>query len=52
VAIQYPMRNPGVSSVVVGASSPREIEDSVTAANTPLDDGIWAEVEERIAAMA
>jgi aryl-alcohol dehydrogenase-like predicted oxidoreductase len=51
VAIQYPLRNAGVSSVVVGASSTREIEESVAAATTPLDDSIWAEVEERIAAV-
>ena len=48
VAIQFAMRNPGVSSATVGASSVREVEENVAAATFPLPDGIWAEVEERI----
>jgi aryl-alcohol dehydrogenase-like predicted oxidoreductase len=48
VAIQYPMRNPAVASVVVGASSPAEITDAVAAATMKLPDEIWREVEERI----
>jgi aryl-alcohol dehydrogenase-like predicted oxidoreductase len=50
VAIQYAMRNPHVASVVVGASSPGEIEASVAAATTPLPEEIWREVDERITA--
>jgi D-threo-aldose 1-dehydrogenase len=49
VAVQFVMRQPGVSSVVVGASSPREIEENVHAATFPLPDEIWAEVDERMA---
>ena len=48
VALQYAMRYPGVSSVVVGASSPREIEENVSAAAFPLPESIWAEVEDRM----
>lgn len=49
VAVQFVMRQPGVSSVVVGASSPREIEENVRAATFPLPEEIWAEVDERMA---
>ncbi len=48
LAIQFAMRHPGVSSVVVGASTPQEVEESVAAATLPIPDAIWAEVEERI----
>lgn len=48
VALQFAMRHPGVGTVVVGASYPREIEENVTAATFPVPDEIWAEVEERM----
>jgi len=48
LAIQFAMRHPGVSSVVVGASTPQEVEESVAAATFPIPDEIWAEVEERV----
>lgn len=49
VSLQLALRQPGVSSVVVGASSPREIEENVAAALHPLPDEVWAEVEDRMA---
>jgi aryl-alcohol dehydrogenase-like predicted oxidoreductase len=42
------MRQPGVSSVVVGASSPKEIEENVFSSTFPLPEGIWDEVDERM----
>lgn len=48
VALQFAMRHPGVSSVVVGASSPREVEENVSAATFTLPDSIWADVDERM----
>ena len=48
LALQFAMRHPGVSSVVVGASLPREIEENVSAATFPLPEAIWADVEERM----
>ncbi len=48
VALQFAMRHPGVSSVVVGASSPREIEENVAAATHPLPSGIWSDIEQRM----
>jgi aryl-alcohol dehydrogenase-like predicted oxidoreductase len=50
VALQFPMRHPGVSSVVVGASTPREIEASLAAASYPIPPVIWQEVDDRVAA--
>ena len=48
VALQFAMRHPGVSSVVVGASSPREVEENVSAATFPLPESVWADVDERM----
>jgi aryl-alcohol dehydrogenase-like predicted oxidoreductase len=48
VAVQFAMRQPGVSSVVVGASSPQEVEQNVSAATFALPESIWAEVEARM----
>lgn len=48
VALQFAMRPPGVGTVVVGASSPREIEENVAAATFPVPDEVWREVEERM----
>jgi aryl-alcohol dehydrogenase-like predicted oxidoreductase len=45
VAIQYGMRHPGVSSVLIGARSSREVEENIAAATFPVPDEIWAEVE-------
>ena len=42
------VRQPGVSSVVVGASSPKEIEGNVFSATFPLPDAIWDEADERM----
>lgn len=48
VALQFAMRHPGVSTVVVGASSPREVEENVSAAAFPLPESVWADVEDRM----
>ncbi len=48
LALQFPMRHPGVSSVVVGARSAREVEENVAAATRPIPEELWAEVDERI----
>lgn len=48
LALQYAARHPGVASVVVGASSPREIEQCIAAATFPVPESIWDEVEDRI----
>lgn len=48
VAIQFAMRHPAVSSVLIGARSVREVDENVAAATFPVPDAIWAEVEERV----
>jgi aryl-alcohol dehydrogenase-like predicted oxidoreductase len=49
VALQFGLRNPRVSTVLVGADSPPQIAEIVAAANEPIPGEIWAEVDERIA---
>jgi aryl-alcohol dehydrogenase-like predicted oxidoreductase len=48
LALQFVLREPGVSSAVVGASSAAEISENAAAVQHPLPDGIWDEVEERM----
>lgn len=48
VALQFALRQPHVSSVVVGASSPAEVEASVAAIGHSLPDGIWNDVDDRL----
>ncbi|MBI2525795.1 MAG: aldo/keto reductase [Candidatus Rokubacteria bacterium] len=48
VALQFPMRHPGVGTVVIGANNPLEVEESVAAATFPVPAEIWTEVEERM----
>lgn len=48
VALQFALRQPGVTSVVVGSSSPREIEQNVEAATFQLPDEIWHEVDAQL----
>jgi len=52
IAIRFAMRRPDVASVVVGAASPAEVEDSLTAALTPVSDELWLEVDERVARLS
>jgi len=48
LALQFAMRNPDVSSVVVGASSPQEVDESLAAIEAPIPSEVWKEVEERV----
>lgn len=50
VALQFALRNPNVSCVLVGAKTPKEVEENLAAVSAPLPDGIWSEVEVMIAA--
>jgi aryl-alcohol dehydrogenase-like predicted oxidoreductase len=49
VAIQWVLRNPRVSTILIGPKTPDEVEQNVRMATMPLPEGIWAEVDERIA---
>ena len=52
LALQYVARFPGVSAVVVGARSPHEVEENLVAMLHPIPEGVWREVEERVADQA
>ena len=44
-AIQFPLRHPGVTSVVVGARTARTIATSADWFETPIPDALWADIE-------
>ena len=50
LALQFPLRHPGVSSVVVGASNRSEIEENVEAYQHPIPEEVWDEVDRRVRA--
>ena len=43
-AIQFPLRHPGVTSILVGARSPEEIADDLRLLDVPVPDALWAEL--------
>jgi D-threo-aldose 1-dehydrogenase len=45
-ALQFPLRHPAVTSVVVGLRSPAEVAGTIHRANVPIPDALWAELEE------
>ena len=44
-AIQFPLRHPGVTSVVVGARTARTITTSADWFEIPIPEALWAEIE-------
>ena len=50
LALQFPLRHPGISSVVVGASNQREIEENVAAYQHTIPEHVWDLVERRVLA--
>jgi D-threo-aldose 1-dehydrogenase len=43
-AVQFPLRHPAVTSVVVGVRSVAELDGNVAAFDTPLPDELWSEL--------
>ena len=43
-ALQFPLRHPAVTSIVVGVRSVAELDENIAAFNTPLPDGLWDEL--------
>ncbi len=43
-AIQFPLRHPAVTSVLVGARSPAEVEDAVRMASHPIPPRLWSDL--------
>lgn len=48
LALQYGLRNPNVSTVLVGADTPEQVDEILSARDTVIPEAIWKEVEERI----
>ncbi len=44
-AIQFPLRHPGVTSILVGARSPEEIAEDLRLLDVKVHDDLWAELE-------
>jgi D-threo-aldose 1-dehydrogenase len=43
-AVQFPIRHPGVETVLVGCASPSEVEDDVLLARVPVPSRLWSEL--------
>ena len=43
-AIQHPLRNPAITSIVVGCRSPEEVETNVALLETTVPDALWDEL--------
>ena len=48
LAVQWVLRNPKVSTVLIGPKTPAEVEENVRLVSEPLPEGVWAEVEARM----
>ena len=51
VAMQYQLRNPNITTALVGPRDVAEIEANVRHATTPLPEGIWDELEQAMATL-
>ncbi|MFD0660201.1 aldo/keto reductase [Thermocatellispora tengchongensis] len=45
-ALNFPLRHPAVTGVVVGARTPQEVADDIALAATPIPAELWAELDE------
>ena len=45
-ALQFPIQNPGVTTVVIGASDASELEKNINEFNLDLPNGLWEELRE------
>jgi len=45
-AVQFPLRNEAVSTVVLGADSPEQITRNATLADAPVPEDLWAELQD------
>ena len=43
-AVNFPLANPAVTSVVVGMAAPAEVDENLAALRTPLPDELWQEL--------
>jgi D-threo-aldose 1-dehydrogenase len=45
-AIQFVLRHPGVASLVIGASAPREVEENMALASVPVPERFWTRIDD------
>lgn len=45
-AIQFPLRDPAVNTVVVGVRSRQEVEETMRRVSVPIPEPLWAELDE------
>lgn len=43
-ALRFPLRHPGVTSVLVGARTAQEVEENIASLRTPVPDDLWEEL--------
>src|SRR6185312_5666759 len=46
LAVQFPLRHPAVSTVVLGADTPDQIERNARLSTPPVPDAVWEELRE------
>lgn len=44
-AVQFPLRHPAVTSVVIGARDQQQVEQGLERASTPIPEGLWDEID-------
>ncbi len=44
-AVNFPLTNPAVASVIVGMAAPAEVDENLAALRTPVPDDLWLEME-------
>ena len=49
VALQFSLRDPRITSTIVGMTRPERLAQTLDLARTPIPDALWAEVEQEIA---
>lgn len=47
-ALQWPLRNPAISTVVVGTARPDAVAQNIKRFITPIPDGLWLELDRRV----
>lgn len=47
-AIQFPLRDPAVKTVVVGVRSRQEVEETLRRVSVPIPEPLWAELDELV----
>ena len=45
-ALQFPLRDPRVATVIAGVASPGEVRDLISRAEAPVPEGLWATLTE------